>query len=464
MTARRCGSAVVVASCAAIAAFSQPKPTQCTLVPQPNTRVSFDSTPVGSVVFIGGGALFKCPSRGITLRGDSAEKYPDHDYIIGHVVYDEPRLHLTSDFLYHYPADERVLASGNVHARLPSGSTLVGPIAEYFRAKPPLRTRDQVLAKSRPTIDIVEKDSTGRLAPPTNVVADQVFMDGDSLVYAWGQVVITRPEIRATADSAFINQGPETMRLMRKPLLVGKKDRPFTLSGDLIDLFSRKHKLQRVLSQANATAVSDSMTITSDTIDLRIRNDQLDHAFAWGGKSRAHAVSPSQTMTADSLDVSMPANKVSLVRAVRKAFAESKPDTTHFKVEKPDTTNWILGDTITAHFDSAQAKDTSKAPTIKQLVADGHAHSLYHLNPSDTTQRRPAISYQSARTITIDFDSARVARVISVDSVAGYFIEPKADSTARAANAATPPGKALPKSVVPIPTVPPRPPPPGLRQ
>ena len=49
---------------------------------------------------------------------------------------------------------------------------------------------------------------------------------------------------------------------------------------------------------------------------------------------------------------------------------------TRFKVEKSDTTDWLQGDTITAHFDSAAApaakKDTTKSPTIKQLVAAGH--------------------------------------------------------------------------------------------
>jgi hypothetical protein len=458
---RRLATLLGVAA-APLAAQGSAGPTRCNLVQQPTTRLSVDSLPDGQqVAFVGGGVLLKCPSRGITLRGDSAERYPDRDFLIGHVAYDEPRFKVTSDFLTHYPTDERIVAVGNVDAVLPSGSRLVGPVAEYRRAVPKVRERKQVFARLRPTITIVEKDSSGKPAPPTTVISDQVFMDGDSLVYAWGQVVITRPDIGATADSAFIDEGRETMRLMKSPEIKSKKDRPFTLTGDLIDLFSKDRKLQRVIARAKATAVSDSMTIKSDTIDLRMKNDFLDHAYAWGATSRARAVSPSQTMLADSLDVYMPGQRVQLVRAIRKAFAQGKPDTTHFRVEKSDSTDWIQGDTIAAHFDTTEIKkasptDTSKTPSIKQLVATGNAKSLRHMAPNDTSERRPTINYVNAGVITIDFDKQKVATVTTVDSVFGIFIEPKssADSTRRATATPAKPApnaKTLPKSIVPLP-------------
>ena len=90
-----------------------------------------------------------------------------------------------------------MIAVGDVNARLPSGSTLVGPVAEYKRAIPRVRPRAQMIARLRPTITIVEKDSAGKPAPPTTVVSDSVFMDGDSLIYGSGQVVITRPQHHA---------------------------------------------------------------------------------------------------------------------------------------------------------------------------------------------------------------------------------------------------------------------------
>lgn len=460
----RCALSLAVVTLLAPAARAQnpvpqtnpAKPTRCTLVPQPTTRLSSDTLPTGQqIAFVGGGVILKCPERGITLQGDSAEQYPDRDYLIGHVIYDEPRLHLTSDFLTHYPADERIVAAGNVDAKLPSGSSLKGPNAELQRVFLPIRPRRKLIATQRPTISIVEKDSTGKPMDPMTVVSNTVLMDGDSLIYAGGQVVITRPNLGATADSAAIDETKETMQLMRNPQITGKKDRPFSLSGDLINLYSKNRKLNRVLSRAHAKAVSDSMTITSDTIDLRVKDDLLDHAYAWGATNRARVVSPSQNMLADSLDISMPQQRLQLVRALRKAFADSKPDTLKFRVEPADSLNWLQGDTIVAHFDTVATKDTSKTPKVKSLVATGTAKAYYHLAPSDTTLRLPAINYVVARQITIAFnDSNKVSTVTNVDSIVGVYLEPHADSTAKGKNAQKPsPDKPLPKSIVPLPPI-----------
>lgn len=455
----RCLSAFLVAAVLAPMAQAQ-RPTPCELVQQPITRLTVDSLPgQGQVVFVGGAVLLKCPARGITLKGDSAERFPDHDQMIGHAVYDEPRFHVTADFLNYFPADERVVGAGNVHARMANGSTLDGPQAEYRRAVPRVRPKAQMSAIARPTINILEKDSTGKPLPPTVVIANTVFVDGDSasLIYGGGQVTITRPDMSASGDSAMIDEDKEFMHLMRGPKLTGKKDRPFTLTGDLIDLFSKNRKLQRVIARARATAVSDSMTLHSDTIDLRVKNELLDHAYAWGATSRARVVSPSQNMIADSLDVSMPGQRVQLVRALNKAFAEGKPDTNRFIVDKPDTTDWLTGDTIVAKFDSTVApKDTSRNPRIKQLVASGNASSLYHMAPNDSSERRAAMNYVTARIITIDFDSNKVAMVTTVDSVAGVFIEPRADSTQRRATPAQPAARPSGTRATPPPKTPPQ--------
>jgi hypothetical protein len=445
------------------AANAQSKPTPCSFQSE---RFRSDSIPgVGDVVFMGGSVIIRCPARGITIRGDSGERYPDRDQMLGHAVYDEPRAHVTSDYLTYFGPQDHVNASGNVHATLPSGSSLVGPVADFFRADPKMkiRARQQVTAKARPTITVLQKDSITKKTDTMTVVADQVQMDGDSLIYGWGQVVITRPDIVATADSAFADSGKETLRLMRGPKVVGKKDRAFTLQGDVIDMFSKNRKLQRVLARSHAVAVSDSMTLKSDTIDLRVTNDQLQHAYAWGKTSRARAVSPSQNLVADSLDVLMPGQKIRLLRAVTNALAMGKPDTTKFSVEKGDSTDWLRGDTIIAHFDSLPQKDTSKSPNIKQLFATGHAKSFYHMPPSDSGERRPAINSVSARLITINFsvvDSAgksqqRVSTVTATDSVVGYYIEPQADTTKKAKTGTKPGDKTPAKPTGTPPATPP---------
>jgi lipopolysaccharide export system protein LptA len=382
--------------------------------------------------FNGGGVTVRCPSKSITLRADSAEIYGDEHrvYFVGHVHYLEPRLELYSDYLTYYQLEERIVAAGNVDARLPSGSKLRGPQVDYRRVAPRIRTRAQALATGRPTVTIVERDTSGKEQPPTDVVANTIYMDGDSLIYASGAVQITRPQVDATSDSAFINTGTENMQLMRNPVVNGTSGRQFRLVGDRIDMFSKNRKLQRVLSQARAQATSQDFTLRSDTIDLRISNDQLERAFAWG-QGRAHANSPTQNMTADSLDVRMPGQRVREVHAVRKAFAEGRPDTTKFRA---DTTDWLRGDTILAYFDSLPPVDTSKGPAIEKLVATVNAEAYYHVAPSDTSIHRPAINYVKGHIITIDFDQQKVASIVVEGKVAGIYAEPTNDTTNTKAN------------------------------
>jgi hypothetical protein len=448
---------LVLASCATpLTAWAQGQ-TRCGFT---SDRFSSDSTPAGMVTFLGGNVKIRCPARSITLVGDSAERYPDRDVMIGHVVYDEPRLHITSDFLNRFAVDDRVLAVGNVNAKLPSGSSLVGPIAEYRRAAPRIRPLNQLLARSRPTVTIVQKDSAGRPVPPTTIVGETIFMDGDSLIYGSGRVVISRTDVTATADSVFMDQTKDITHLIREPVLKGKRtDRSYTLTGNLIDLYSRNKKLQRILSRGNAKVVSDSMTLASDTVDLRVRNDLLDRAYAWGAKSRAHLESPTQNLVADSIDVTMPGQRIQTMRAFNRAVAENTPDTTRFRVEPRGEKDWLRGDTIVAHFDTSKAADTAKkGPDVKRLVASGHAKSFYHLSPSDSTQRRPALNAVTARIIAIDFDKSRVATVTAFDSVSGIYIEPR-DSTAGrrtvAGRGSSPapnqPRPAPPGSIIPLP-------------
>ena len=431
---RRFFAAAVVAIATLSSTTHAQDRTRCTMEPQPNTRTNGVQLPSKEYnYFIGGGLVVLCPSRGITLKADSAELYGDEkrDFLVGHVSYEEPRLNLTSDFLTYFTGEERIVAAGNVHGRLPSGSTLVGPQVDYKRAVPRIRTRPQTLATGRPTVTIVQRDTSGKEQPPIDVVANTIYMDGDSLIYGSGNVQITRPETNATADSSFINTGSEIMQLMRNPIVNGTRGRPFRLVGEGIDLFSKNKKLQRVIARSRAQAKSQDLTLTADTIDLRINSDSLERAFAWG-KSRARAVSPTQNMIADSLDVQMPGQRVHEVHALRKAFAEGRADSIKFHA---DTTNWLRGDTIFAYFDTLPPADTSKGPALRQLIAKDSAEAHYNLAPSDTSLHRPAINYVKGYMITIDFEEEKVAQIVVEGKVMGIYLEPTNDTTRTRTNA-----------------------------
>ncbi len=405
--------------------------TRCNAVNTDSTRQFMVKTATGRYdTFVGGGVIVRCPEKKIDLRADSMEQYGDQQrfYLVGHVYYQEPRFTLHSDFLNYYANDERVVATGHVDATMPNGSRLVGPNATYLRPIPVRRPLAQMSADQRPTITLIQQDSLGRPMPPMDVVADHVFMDGDSLVYAGGKVVMTRQEFVANADSMFLDGRREVMYLYRDPRIEGKtKTRPFTLVGIRIDLFSRQRKLRRVVADGKAVATSQDITLHSDTIDLRVNNDVLEEAVAWG-PHRASAKSPADSLLADSLDVLMPRQRVREIHAVGRAYAESKPDSVKFHTKEMD---WLRGDTIIAYFDSVPARDTASAPKIRTLVAIDSASSYYNMAPRDTTLCVPAISYAKGRRITVTFDDKGVSNVDVLGQTMGLLAEPDTSAANR---------------------------------
>jgi lipopolysaccharide export system protein LptA len=410
---------------------------RCSLQELPTTRISQRRTPSGQFdVFVGGGVRLSCPRSDLRLRADSLESYGDHGrlFLFGNVEYEEPRLNLTANYLTYYQLEERIVATGNVNARLPNGSTMRGPYAEYYRAMNG-RPATRLFANGRPAFTIVQRDSAGNPGEPLLVLANNVTMVGDSLVYAGGSVQATRPEVEARGDSMTVDSEAERMVIMRNPVIEGRRNRPFTLVGERIELSSRNRKLERVLSLARARAVSEDLTLASDTIDLRFQDDLMERAIAWG-PSRARAMSSTQELVADSLDVRMPAQRMREVFAVRGAAAYGRPDSTRFRA---DTSDWLRGDTIIARFDSVPG-DTTRATRLRELHSRGGARAYYHLAPADTSLRRPAINYVTGREIRIGFRERQVATVTVVEQAAGVYLEPRpvAENPAGATVPATP--------------------------
>jgi lipopolysaccharide export system protein LptA len=432
--------------------------------------------------------VFVCPAAGIRLTADSAEYHegPQIVYLFGDVRYTEAGTIVDSDRMTYWKNDERLLAEGNVDARLDNGTRMRGPRVEYFRAVPGIRIRDRAHATGRPRISLVETDTTAaparqpatpptrRGGPPpadttaaarraaradtTHVDANVVVMDGDSLVHASGQVVVTRPDVIATSDSLALDRARETARFLRSPVIKGTGERPFTLTGAIVDLYSRERRLERVVSSVDAHVVSEDLDITSDTIDLRIADQLLQRAFAWG-ESRARAVSPTQDLTADSLDMIMPGQRLEQVRAVGSAEARTSPDSTKIRSTERDL---LRGDTILALFDTVPAGDTTSRARIRELRSRVSAVALYQIAPADTTSRCPNINYSRGREIVVRFDAGEVQEVVvEQDSIpaSGLYLEctPPGQPGGRpappagAAPGAPPPGTSPPPRTIPPP-------------
>ena len=236
--------------------------------------------------FVGGGVDAVCVGSDQRVLSDSAEQFGDEKrlILIGHAHYTEKRVKLDADRMTYFTGEERILAEGNVVGRTSTGTRFTGPRANYLRAAPGVRAASRLEADSRPHVWLSAKDAGGEGKDSVSVEADRVTSENDSLVYAKGRVIIDRSDLIATADSAAMDNGKEIARLFYSPKIVGRGAHSFTLVGNVIEAWSKQRQLERVKSGGAAKAVSEEITLTADTIDLRLHDQKLDRAFAWGGR------------------------------------------------------------------------------------------------------------------------------------------------------------------------------------
>jgi len=429
-------AAVAAFAVSVVPAAAQQAPRECLLnyqSPTGNTRTTATELPSKRYnVFQGGGIIYHCEGQDNTIIADSSEYYGDQSvlYLIGHVHYRETRAKVDSDRMTYYQLEDRLRAEGNVQAVLQSGTTMTGPVVDYYRVTPS-RPLASVIATGHPTMRLIQKNSSGKPEEPVNVVANQIVAQGENLIYASGLVEITRPDVLAKGDSAFLDSQREFARLMRSPTVEGKRDRKFTLSGGVIDLYSRNRVLQRVVASPNGHVLSDDLELLSDSVDMRMSNDKLERVMAWG-KGRARAISPDREITADSIDAIMPGQRLREVRAVRKAYANSVPDTAHFVSSERD---WMRGELIVAEFDSIPAKDTTSKPRPKRIIATGDASSYYQLAGSNRASNLPNVNYVKGKVITVMFEDREVSTVEVLEQASGVYVEPAAPGAPAATGA-----------------------------
>lgn len=399
------------------------------------THIQNSNTAAGnSNTFAGGGVDGRCANSDQRILADSAESFGDDRivYLIGRVRYSEKRMQLDADRMTYFMAEERLAAEGNVVGRTSTGTRFSGPRAVYLRAKPGLRERSRLDAGGRPDTWISASDAgtTESKADSTHVLADSIISDNDSLIYARGKVVLERPDFIATGDSAMLDHGRELAALRKSPKVTGQGERKFTLTGAEIDIHSRQRQAERVRSAGAARAIGEEVALDADTIDLRIADQKLSRATAWG-PGRAHAVQSGRDITADSIDVLMPGQVLHAIHAVRRARAESLADSTRIRSKQRD---WFAGDTINVVFDTLAARDTSKKAGIQRLVASGSAKSFQQAARDGVAapDSIPAINYMTGRIITVEFAPDRTLDIVRVvDQVTGVLVQPVPADTTR---------------------------------
>jgi hypothetical protein len=120
----------------------------------------------------------------------------------------------------------------------------------------------------------------------------------------------------------------------------------------------------------------------------------------------------------------MPNQRVREVRALRKAYAESNPDSGIVSTQR----DWMSGDTIVARFDTVASADTSSKAKIRQIVAMGNARSFYQMKNSKGPQTEPTVNYVRGKVIDIAFVDRKVETVTVTEQATGVIIEPATEA------------------------------------
>ncbi|MBX3133067.1 MAG: hypothetical protein KF689_06730 [Gemmatimonadaceae bacterium] len=398
------------------------------------TRMRSVELPSGARnTFVGGAVDATCEGQGNRLLADSAEHYAETGVLIlfHNVRYTEPRVTINSDRMIYYTVEERLIAEGNVRGVTASGTRFNGPKMDYYRAKPGFREENFWIATGRPFVRMSPTEgggAPGAGSDSTDLTADFVRSQNDSLLYASGRVVLDREDMRATSDSAFVDNGIEFVRFIREPRIVGKGERPFELDGVLIEVWSRERELQRVLASGDARAVSDSMTMTSDSIDLRFEEQQIARIFSWGGRAKAEG--GPQLIEADSMDLRMPGQRLEALHAVGSAVAFSDPDSLQIITSERD---WIVGDTLIARFEAIVDSLGASQTRMRDVEAIGNARAFYQLAPAGGTRGAPSLSYNRGRVIKVQFADGEMSSVIVSERASGLYLEPATTDTAATA-------------------------------
>jgi hypothetical protein len=265
----------------------------------------------------------------------------------------------------------------------------------YYRVAAGIRDTAEMYATSRPTITYRATADTGE---PYIILADRVRMKGNDRMWGGGKVTIDRSDLAAQADSLMRDEAAGIAVLIGKPQVQGKGARNYRLLGRRIEFALQQREVRLVKALGASQAIGADWRLAADTIHLMMGNGELEQMLAWGDSSRP-------------------------VAHYRDARSTSKRATSDSAAE-----NWIVGDTITAHWirtgdSSAKAKSSSKT-TMDRLVARGSARAFTHLHNQRDSTAAPSLNYSRGAVIDLAMKGDRIDRVIVTGQANGLQLEP----------------------------------------
>lgn len=369
--------------------------------------------------YLGGGKVTLWCGDAV-MTGDSAVHYETEERaeMIGNVVYRDTTRSLDANHLTYFEASDQVVAEGNVRlVRLATGAQLDGPHVSFFRAA---EAESRSIATDRPRMTIPAAQPDGE---PIVVDSDVAEFVGNEHALAWGNVIISRSDFHATADSARFNPGEG--RLYGNPVVASHG---LSLTGDSIVTTFVDGNLDLVHSLGNARATGENLNLRSSEILIDSGPEYIDRALAFGA-GRSLGAMGRFLISGDSLDFAFVGGEIDSVTSVggARAFQMNEGPAPNGDLSEPEATitagaDWLVGDTIRGWFEGSVDSE-SEQRQIRRLLARGSARSLFSGVRDSTATARQSRNYLLGSSIDILFVAGEPDEVIA-DHAIGVFLEP----------------------------------------
>jgi len=375
--------------------------------------------------YLGGGTV-RLHCGDAIMTGDSAVHYETEGRaeMIGGVSYADTTRTLLANHLTYFEDDGHVVADGEVHlVRRSSGATLDGPRASFYREGP---GQNRSVATGRPRMTMPPAEAGGE---PVVIDSDTAELLGDNEAVSNGNVVISRSDFDATADSAWFSPGEG--RLFGTPVVTS---RGFSLSGDSVRTTFSDDDLDSLYAQGNAQALADDLRLQAGEILIKAGPEDVESAWAYGD-DRSIGATGRFVIVGDSIEFVFAAGEIDSVVAVGTARAFQMRDVlpAETDLEEPEAdigtgADWIAGDSIRGWFEPDEGADEeSPGRQMRRLLAQGSARALFSGVRDSTTNVGRSRNYIRGSVIDILFVGGE-ADLVSAEQAIGVYVEPEQSS------------------------------------
>ncbi len=432
------------------------------------------------LVYFGDPVRFLC-SGGVRLEADSAvvNRVASSVELVGGVVYRDSTRELTADWANYVGRMDQLLARGSTVLRdLSNGARVEGENLNYLRENDERAVARMIVTGGRPHAVLPPRGAgaiaPGRspqnplgppsqdpLGPPppdtgvaTDVWADRIELEGESIFRAQGDVDIRRGDMVGGGRTAVFDQAADRMTLTERAFV---ENEDYRLQGNRIDAFLEGEGLREVISDGAARVTSEDLDVRAQRVRIAFAEGAVERLEAWNpdptpGAPRARATARDFRLRADSIHAQADSVGIRELRAVGRAYGERDADAPAGGRALPVdlARDWIQGDTVLAFFsrpetDPRRAADVEPEGDVEVPDADadpdadpdavilerivvvggeGDALSLYRTAGEGAAAA--SLNFMRASRIVLFMEQGEVARVEAEGPIKGLYLDPTA--------------------------------------